>query len=63
MSQSVSPFAAMIPPSAEVRQRLAVVSTEAALLRKLLQMAVRREKEAARLATYGSVAAEAVHAR
>ncbi len=39
-----------IPPAEEVRKRLAVVLTEADLLRKLLRLAVRHEREAARLA-------------
>jgi hypothetical protein len=43
-------FAVDIPPSSVVRDRLAVVATEAALLRKLLPLALRREREAERLA-------------
>jgi hypothetical protein len=39
-----------IPPSAEVRKRLAVVTTEAGLLRSLLRLAQRHEREAERLA-------------
>jgi hypothetical protein len=39
-----------VPPSAEVRKRLAVLATEVGLLRSLLRLAVRREREAERLA-------------
>jgi hypothetical protein len=39
-----------IPPSAAVRKWLAVVTTEAGLLRSLLQLAQRHEREAERLA-------------
>jgi hypothetical protein len=43
-------FAGEIPPVAVVRERLARAATEASLLRKLLPLAIRREKEAVRLA-------------
>jgi hypothetical protein len=39
-----------IPPSDVIRKRLAQVVTEAGLLRSLLRLASRREREAARLA-------------
>ncbi len=44
------PLAAAIPPAEEVRRRLAEAATETRLLRSLLKLAVRREREATRLA-------------
>jgi hypothetical protein len=38
-----------VPPSAELRMRLAHTLTEAGLLKTLLQLALRREREAERL--------------
>jgi hypothetical protein len=46
----LTPFAPVIPSSTEVRQRLAVVSAEADLLRGLLRLAQRKERETQRLA-------------
>jgi hypothetical protein len=40
----------IIPPTPEIRRALARSATEAALLRKLLRLAVAREREAERLA-------------
>jgi hypothetical protein len=45
-SQPLSPVDA-IPTAAEVRQRLAQLAREAALLRQLLRVAVRRERDLA----------------
>jgi hypothetical protein len=50
VNEPIEPIAGCIPPSDAVRKRLAVILTEAGLLRSLLRLAVRREREAERLA-------------
>jgi hypothetical protein len=51
-----------IPPAAHVRQRLAETTTEAALLRRLLRLAERRERAAARLDHVNRQTEEVPHA-
>lgn len=51
-----------IPPTDAIRKRLAVTVTEAALLRQLLRLAVRREREARRLAAICGGPASGDHA-
>lgn len=48
---TVGPASDLIPSADEVRRRLAANVTEAALLRSLLRLAKRREREAERLAS------------
>lgn len=50
---SPTPLLDAVPSSDEVRYRLAVAMTEVDLLRSLLRLAVRREREADRLAHVG----------